>query len=975
MRTRNRTALRGATSAMAVAGLLTLAGPAGAALPVGPEVRHGQEHLKFQTSADGRTMTISQSRLAAAIDWEAFDIGQGHGVQFVQPSTDAFIVNRVKGSGPSQIDGALTATGQVYLINPNGITFGETARVDVGGLVAAAARLSDAQMTDGGAPTELLSQGDVRNAGMLRVIGNGVMTLVGHRVIQDGAIQAERGQVNLLAGDRLSLYPDGDRGAFGGTRAGLEVTHAGTTQGNLVHLAAGQGDGASIVMSPGSSIDATRRLRIHRHRKGTGAPPLTLAGVRAGELEIESPIRAHWVTRDKAYDGHATADVDGSAVVEGIALTQDSNLKISQSYQFDDASPGKDRRVTGTLHVTGFHGDESVALPISGESSATITPPTLPKGFDLRFGDARVEDEGHRLVVTQGSDLAKVDWQTFDIGQFGTVHFKQPGAQALIVNRVVNAGTGVIDGTITADGRVYLIQPDGLLLGRTARVSAAGFLASTHRLGDEAMTDASTALNLASVADDSSFLDQHGVITVDGGVLTLAASGSMEQTGTLSAPAGAVHLAVAKQVALAETGKIDQAEGKSGRLVHTGTTSAVDGEVHMHTGGSLILDGTVDASGQGQVALHSGSEELEVRGDVRPGKRLFIDDGVAVVDALQSADDPSVGKLTRWLNDGVDVEIRRNEGGNLLVTRPISTEKSARGSLTLEGRGVSFDSPLHLGDGDLTVRGLELWQGAPIRSERGAIIVETARASLQQMHAPELRISTPMTVSFSARDKVHDGTTVAVVDDAAYSGIRLREDSNLRLVPTYAFDSAKPGERTVSASMVVTGFHGDATAPVPVIGKATARIEPLPMTSPVAPVATDPEGAVSRPPSVDPQIAVVPATPIESSTRIEPTSSTGSTIANVPTRLVVPIKPIDSTAPAGVAPRLEPLKPTEPARPPIAARRAIACEEGRGGALPATCGRSAVALPGPAAPPGPAASAVSGGIRLPTDLSVAPPRR
>ena len=99
----------------------------------------------------------------------------------------------------------------------------------------------------------------------------------------------------------------------------------------------------------------------------------------------------------------------------------------------------------------------------------------------------------------------------------------------------------------------------------------------------------------------------------------------------------------------------------------------------------------------------------------------------------------------RWLNDGVDVEIRRNEEGNLLVTRPISTEKSARGRLTLEGGSVNVESPLHLGDGDLTVRGSELSQYAPIRSERGAIIVETAKATLQQMHAPELRIFTPMT--------------------------------------------------------------------------------------------------------------------------------------------------------------------------------------------------------------------------------------
>ena len=42
---------------------------------------------------------------------------------------------------PSPIDGQLTANGQVWLLNPNGMLFGRGAQVNVGGLVATASAI------------------------------------------------------------------------------------------------------------------------------------------------------------------------------------------------------------------------------------------------------------------------------------------------------------------------------------------------------------------------------------------------------------------------------------------------------------------------------------------------------------------------------------------------------------------------------------------------------------------------------------------------------------------------------------------------------------------------------------------------------------------------------------------------------------------------------------------------------------------
>ena len=81
------------------------------------------------------SLTINQTSQAAILNWQSFDIGKNATVQFNQPANGAAL-NRIWDANPSQIYGALKATGQIYLINQNGILFGQGAQVDVGGLVA-----------------------------------------------------------------------------------------------------------------------------------------------------------------------------------------------------------------------------------------------------------------------------------------------------------------------------------------------------------------------------------------------------------------------------------------------------------------------------------------------------------------------------------------------------------------------------------------------------------------------------------------------------------------------------------------------------------------------------------------------------------------------------------------------------------------------------------------------------------------------
>src|SRR5699024_9846206 len=82
------------------------------------------------------TTTITQESRTLSLSWQTFDIGTHDTVNFVQPGASALAVNRIADPDGSAILGHLNANGQVWLINPNGILFGNSAQVNVGGLVA-----------------------------------------------------------------------------------------------------------------------------------------------------------------------------------------------------------------------------------------------------------------------------------------------------------------------------------------------------------------------------------------------------------------------------------------------------------------------------------------------------------------------------------------------------------------------------------------------------------------------------------------------------------------------------------------------------------------------------------------------------------------------------------------------------------------------------------------------------------------------
>ncbi len=143
------------------------------------------------------------------INWQSFNILQGQTVQFVQPNSSSVALNRIVGSDSSSIFGTLSANGQVFLVNPNGILFAPGASVNVGGLVASTLNISDRDFMAGNYRFSGTSNAAVDNQGSISADG-GYVALLGANVSNQGVIQANMGTIVLAAGDEVTLDVAGD---------------------------------------------------------------------------------------------------------------------------------------------------------------------------------------------------------------------------------------------------------------------------------------------------------------------------------------------------------------------------------------------------------------------------------------------------------------------------------------------------------------------------------------------------------------------------------------------------------------------------------------------------------------------------------------------------------------------------------------------------------------------------------------------
>lgn len=172
------------------------------ALPQGEDVKAGQASFERQ----GNVLNIHQHTDKMIADYQSFSIGASEAVHFLQPSSSSLALNRVVGADPSSIFGTLTSTGKVFLINPNGVLFGPSSRVDTAGLVASTLGISNEDFL-AGRYHFANAGGSVVNQGSIKAPGSFV-ALLGSHVENTGLITADLGSVAMASGERITVNLD-----------------------------------------------------------------------------------------------------------------------------------------------------------------------------------------------------------------------------------------------------------------------------------------------------------------------------------------------------------------------------------------------------------------------------------------------------------------------------------------------------------------------------------------------------------------------------------------------------------------------------------------------------------------------------------------------------------------------------------------------------------------------------------------------
>ena len=127
----------------------------------------------------------------------------------------------------------------------------------------------------------------------------------------------------------------------------------------------------------------------------------------------------------------------------------------------------------------------SVAACFSLSNGQSFANPT---GGTVSSGSATIASSGNTLTITNSAN-AIINWQSFSIGVNEITQFLQSSGSSAVLNRVVGANgvipQSVIDGILSSNGRVFLINPSGVVIGSTGRIDVAGFVASSLNLSDQ----------------------------------------------------------------------------------------------------------------------------------------------------------------------------------------------------------------------------------------------------------------------------------------------------------------------------------------------------------------------------------------------------------------------------------------------------------------------------------------------------------
>ena len=374
------------TTALAAAGMVMISSQQASALPQGEQVVGG--NVTYDRSVANK-LTANQTTQQAYTLWDTFDTSANETVKIKLPNASALSVNKVTGSADTngtQFDGILSSNGNVWILDQNGVFFGATARVDVGGLVASTGSVSveDVMDGDGKFTFENFGDGQVVNHGTMNIAEAGLAAFVAPHAANRGVINARLGTVALAGGDKVTIDMYGDglyEIALEGQAADALIENTGTINA----------EGGTIIMTADAAKDAVDNIV-----NMTGVAKVASATVKGGKIVLSG---------GSAGVVNVDGDLDASGSEGGDINVTGQNVLVSENATIS-ADGGKDSDGNGN----------GGNIYIIGENAAIFRGNLFARGGDNGGNGGFVETSGLNYIELGGN----VDTSAADGYLYGT---------------------------------------------------------------------------------------------------------------------------------------------------------------------------------------------------------------------------------------------------------------------------------------------------------------------------------------------------------------------------------------------------------------------------------------------------------------------------------------------------------------------------------------------------------------------------